>query len=247
MLYNPRTMQKFLGKRLVLAAALIVIVAVGGLWVWDTYTAGRPNSDKPALVLWVDRGIQEGSLPIFLQRVEDLKAELSAADSEGRRDISIYLRLGNAYYTLGELGLAAENYREILRTHPQDGPAHENLAQALVEMGDFEGAENHWREAIRYSGTEQSYLKLAAFLTEQYPGRADEVLEILEAGVADNKQTPAFMVAIGNWYRARGQLEQAISHYEVADRLLGGNASIQIEIQQMREELNQKFLKENQE
>ena len=150
-------------KSIALAVAALIILIVGGLWAWDTYEAGKPASNKRPLVTWVDRGIQEESLPIFLQRVEDLKAELAAADAEGRRDVTIYLRLGNAYYTLGELGKAAENYREILRTNPQDSPAHENLAQALVEMGDFAGAEAEWRLAIQYGGTEQSYLKLAAF------------------------------------------------------------------------------------
>ncbi len=233
-------------KSIALAVAALIILIVGGLWAWDTYEAGKPASNKRPLVTWVDRGIQEESLPIFLQRVEDLKAELAAADAEGRRDVTIYLRLGNAYYTLGELGKAAENYREILRTNPQDSPAHENLAQALVEMGDFAGAEAEWRLAIQYGGTEQSYLKLAAFITENYSARMDEVLTILEEGVADNQQTPGFMVAIGNWYRAKGKLPEAISHYRVADRLVGGkNAALRAEIAAMEQELNQAFQQQN--
>ncbi|MFH1405137.1 MAG: tetratricopeptide repeat protein [Patescibacteria group bacterium] len=211
-------MKKLTSKQITLIIAILVIIVVGGLWVFDSYKARHPQEDKngKTLITYVDRGIKEEDLPIFQQRVEDIKAELEQAQSEGKVPPSIYLRLGNAYYTLGDLGNAKENYDKILAEYPQDGPAHENLGQALLEMGDPDGALAHWKESLEYVNNEITYFKLADLFAEHFPNRSEEALKLLEYGVENIGQTPGLMVALGNWYKDNGDIERAVSHYKVA-------------------------------
>ena len=43
-------------------------------------------------------------------------------------------------------------YEEVLRKNPDDPYAHLNLGVALEKLGDKEGAERHYREALRLGG-----------------------------------------------------------------------------------------------
>lgn len=47
------------------------------------------------------------------------------------------LGAGNSAYTLGQLGAAAQAYTAATQAHPRDGDAWNNLAQVLLDQGDY--------------------------------------------------------------------------------------------------------------
>lgn len=208
-------------KRLILwVAALAIVLIVGGFW-WASSQGGlqptAPRSDSFQEV--VDRGMTEEVEVFLTEKVERLQGELTQKETAGESVLETRLLLGNTYYSMGQLGLAVEQYEVILDENPLDIAARENLGQAFAEGGDYVRAEAVWREVIALTGSEVTYLRLAQLITEQFPERLEEVGPLMEQGVAHIGQTPGLLVALGNWYKEKGMLDEAVSHYEVAYRL----------------------------
>jgi hypothetical protein len=74
--------------------------------------------------------------------------------------------LGNAYYQSAELGKAAQSYTQVLSRHPRYAPAHNNLAQVLMEQGKLDSAKKHAQIAVTIGGDHQ----------QQYQSTLDEIL-----------------------------------------------------------------------
>lgn len=226
-------MKRFVG----IGISLLVIGAVVVVWYVESRPSAGPKDPTQTITQVVDRGISPEDLPIFEQRVVDLQTELEEKQAAGEPVIGIYLRLGNAYYGLGQLGKAVEAYNEILKTHPKDGAALENKAQALSEMGDGEGAKVAWYAALAIDPREDTYLKLVTYLSSKEPtSSGEEVIRLLEEAVQNNGQTPGLMVALGNAYRREGNFQQAVTYYELAVQLSPDDASIQEELAAIRNE-----------
>lgn len=62
------------------------------------------------------------------------------------------LALGNAYYRLGQLGLAQGHYRQATVDHPEAADAWNNLAQVLFEQGQANEAARAVRRAVALGG-----------------------------------------------------------------------------------------------
>ncbi|TAK03549.1 tetratricopeptide repeat protein [Patescibacteria group bacterium] len=221
-------------KQLLVIVSAAVVVIVGGLWAGKSWRATHPAA--PALLELVDRGIDAENMAKFEERI----AAQEAAVAEGERDISELLVLGNLYYSVGDLKKAAAAYRDILSSNPNDSAAHENLAQALIEMGDYAGAEAQLRAAADVSAYEPTYLKLADLIDEHFPARRAEIQVILEAAIGNLGQTPGLLTRLGKWYADNGMLKEAISHYEVARQLAPDDQAIQAEIERLEAEQRKK-------
>lgn len=74
--------------------------------------------------------------------------------------------LGNIYYQTGVLDKAAESYTQILSRHPDYAPAHNNLAQVMMDQGKLEKAKKHAEIAVSLGGRHQ----------QQYQLTLDEIL-----------------------------------------------------------------------
>jgi hypothetical protein len=74
--------------------------------------------------------------------------------------------LGNAYYQSTEPEKAAESYSQVLSRHSEYAPAHNNLAQVMMELGKLETARKHAQIAVTIGGDHQ----------QQYRSTLDEVL-----------------------------------------------------------------------
>lgn len=64
------------------------------------------------------------------------------------------LRMGYANLQLGNdlFNEAANTYRQIVQMHPEYAPAHNNLAHALIELGQFDEATLHAEQAVKFGG-----------------------------------------------------------------------------------------------
>jgi tetratricopeptide (TPR) repeat protein len=64
--------------------------------------------------------------------------------------------LGNALYQSGVLAKAAASYNNVLSRHPNYAPAHNNLAQVLMELGKLADAKKHAEKAVSLGGNHLS-------------------------------------------------------------------------------------------
>ncbi len=226
--FNPKWIK-------VIAAALAILILVA-LWFLKPSPASAPNGTKvpgnesgtidASIQSVVDRGMtpeQETTLAGKIAAAEKIVGDNEAA---GTRDISMILPLANLYYQAGELETAAKWYNDILRTNPNDPPALENLAQAQIEMGAWNGAKASLEKVADLEAYEPTYLKLVDLIAEHFPDENARIQTILESAIANLGQTPGLLTALGDWYAARGKLDEAISHYEVARVLSPKDTSI---------------------
>ena len=219
-----------------LITGLIFLIVIGLMWRFsknNQLLSSEPDASE--FVTWVDRGIPESIAAELELRIQTLEASLEANTNE-KKDISQILELGNLKYTYGDLAGAKEQYERILLTHPTDAPAHENLGQTLLEMGDVAQAEEHWRAAIASSPYEVTYIKLADLIDASFFERHAEIQPLLEEAIATLGQSPALLVRLGNWYRQEKDFERALSHYQVALRLQPENTSLIQLINEVKEE-----------
>ncbi len=219
----------FTPKRLLVLLAALVIIVVGLFMFRDRFLPGgtSPDGNTTPLVTWVDRNLDPDVKAEFEVRISTLEAAMQS-DSTLANDIGEMLQLANLKYAYGDLAGAKEWYEKILATHPNDAPAHENLAQTLLEMGDYAGAETHWRAALTTNPYEVTYIKLADLIRDHFPERQAEIQTLLEDAIATLGQTPGLLVRLGQWYEANGDYESALSHYHVAKQLSPDDTSIDI-------------------
>ena len=217
----------------VTVVAAIVLISVG-FFAWRQTAARRDGGEPPKeLVEQVDRGMSAEGRALFEEKVRTLENELSEKQAKGERDVNLLLRLGNAYYTVGALKRAAEPYRDILSTNPNDAPALENLGQTQVEMQDYEGAYESWRRAVNIEPYETTYMRLIDLIDEYLPEYRPQIKEISEAAIANIGQTYGMMIRFGDWYASEEQYDRAVSHYEVALQL-NENAEARKQLEEYR-------------
>ncbi len=225
-------MKEFNPKWIKIIAAILIIVILGGVWIYRAATSGTkvpgkdlvPNSDSITTV--VDRGMSVEQMKAFTDKIAPLEAQIADNEKNGKRDTSLVLELANLYYETGDLQKASDTYRDILRTNPTDPPALENLAQAQIEMGDFVGAKASLIKVSDLEAYEPTYLKLVDLINQHFPEDDAKIQTILEAAIANLGQTPGLLTALGDWYASHDKLDEAISHYEVAHTLSPKDTSI---------------------
>lgn len=233
--YDRFAMKDFNPKWIKIIAAVLIVLGLGGYWAWTTFGPSEPApADEPALTTTVDRGMSEEQLQGFRDRIAEFETTVAENETNGTRDISVILSLANLYYQIGELETAATWYRDILRTHPQDAPALENLAQAQLEMDDWTGAELSLRAAANVSAYEPTYIKLADLIDEHFPERRAEIQGVLETAIANLGQTSGLLARLGKWYADEGTLDEAISHYQVALQIDPDNSAIEEELARLK-------------
>jgi tetratricopeptide (TPR) repeat protein len=207
-------------KAILTAVAAFILILIG-FFAWRQSAAWKDGGSflGPQYLERVDRGMSAEDRAKFDGQILEMQATIEKQIQENKRDVSYILALGNLYYTIGELKLAEEQYRDILSTLPNDAPALENLGQVQLEKGDYEGAEESWLKAVSASPYELTYLRLADLIRERIPEHKDRLKPLLENAVANLGQTYALMIRLGDWYAADGQYDRAVSHYEVALQL----------------------------
>ncbi len=210
--------------------ALVILLALAGFVIAERQHGGKP---RHVLRETVDRGLSPDMKKQFETKLEETLAEIKKTESAGGRDISQYLVLGNAYYSLGRLGEAASAYRTILSTNPNDAPSLQNLGQAELEMGDEAGAEDSWSRSLRIDQNEDYYIRLANVIDTYAPRRPEDVRKTLENGITAIGQTYGLLYRLAQWYEKQGEWDSAASHYEVAQQL-AGDKSLQKKIEEMR-------------
>lgn len=233
-------MKEFNPKWIKIVAAVLIIVILGGVWMYRDATNGTKvpgDGSEPvvtSIVGVVDRGMSPEQEQLFRDRIAEFEATVAKNEAEGTRDIGQILQLGNLYYTVGDLETAASWYENILKTNPEDSPALENIGQVQFEMGNFAAAETSWLKAVDIAANEMIYIKLADLIEERFPEQNAKIQGLLETAIANNGQTVGLLVRLGQWYADREMYDEAISHYQVAKQLDPGTQGIAAEIDELK-------------
>jgi tetratricopeptide (TPR) repeat protein len=225
-------------KYVLLGFAAVIVVVVGGLMFERSWRLTHSGTATPQnLVLHVDRGLSPADKAALQARIDAEVAAIAADDKAGTPDLTKVLLLGNYYYEIGDLDNAAKTYRSILATHPKDTPSYENLGQVQLEEGDYAGAEASWKAAVDISPYEPTYLKLVDLIDKHFPDQNASIETILESAIGNLGQTPGLLTRLGDWYAEKGNLQEAISHYEVAHQLAPDDTSIAATLTSLRAKL----------
>lgn len=223
----PTKPRRFTLKRSALAVAALVVAVFAFLTLQNhgNVTPTPTPVNTPVLVTFVDRNLDPDVKAEFELKIQTLEAAMNS-DSQAAADVGQMLQLANLKYAYGDLAGSKEWYEKILALHPEDDAANENLGQTLLEMGDYAGAESHWREALKTNQSETTYIRIADLIAEHFPDRQAEIQPFLEDAIATIGQTPGLLVRLGQWYEANGQYDEALSHYHVAKQLSPDDSSI---------------------
>jgi len=123
----------------------------------------------------------------------------------------IYSDLGFIEARLGNPDAALADYRKALALDPSCASAHFNLAVAMVQAGDLEEAESHYRQALPGRPTAETHNGLGYVLSRQ--DKTDEAIaEFRKAVEVDPKYTPAYNNLAEALVR-QGKLQEAADYY----------------------------------
>jgi len=186
--------------------------------------AAKARPEDPAV------RIQLGQVLFLVGREEEGLAQLEAvAAAEGlEEDLPLLIRLGEAYLRCGRNDEAEALYREALGRFPYQHDLNVAFADAKRAQGDLEGALAIYLSEIRY----------AAPGTEEFLGLRERLTSVLEAaGAGWIAESDAFFadahrgrpvrdvrLAVGNWLRGRGLLDEAAAEMRVVAALSPGSA-----------------------
>jgi predicted Zn-dependent protease len=127
--------------------------------------------------------------------------------------------LGSVYVALKEPARGREALERHLAKHPDDGWSHLALGKALADAGDSGAALVEFQRAMSLDPDLDEAHRLAGIALGRKGDQAEGFYHLAVAS------------------RLRGELEQALSHFERTDRLLTPGSARQVEVEQAIEEL----------
>jgi len=87
-----------------------------------------------------------------INRWQDANTAYNTALKRWPGNLIAQMGLGNSYYRLKNLPASEQAFRSASIEHPDFGPAHNNLAQVLLEQGKILEAKSHVQRAIDIGG-----------------------------------------------------------------------------------------------
>ena len=99
------------------------------------------------------------SAVLGLEKAHQFQAAVSGyrtALTRWPQSLTARMGMGNSYYALGDFMNAEHAFKEIIRLHPRAGAAYNNLAQILMERGQYSEALEMARKAVTLGGPSQA-------------------------------------------------------------------------------------------
>ncbi len=129
-------------------------------------------------------------------------------------DPEIHAALGWTLFQLERPAEAIEAYRFALSKKPDDARTHNNLALALLEVGDLGGAAQHFQASLALEPRCEIYADLG--LLQDLTGREDLARQSYEAGFALNETCYEPRMNLASMLVEDGEYEEAAIHYAKA-------------------------------
>ncbi len=120
--------------------------------------------------------------------------------------------------------LVAEYSRQLMKISPDDPWNWGTLGDAMVEMGDYNGAAEAYQKMVTLRPDLASYNRAAwfRFLLGDMAGAIDIMKKAIAAGNPRSENTAWCLVELGHGYIKNGQYDEAEKAYEASTRVFPG-------------------------
>jgi tetratricopeptide (TPR) repeat protein len=151
----------------------------------------------------------------------DLSHALTLAEraaDELPREPDVLIALGNVYDLRGELEKAADAFRRSIEHAPDSALAHYDLGAVLERLGDEDGAEAAYRDAMAIEVDGCTMFEAAAALGAllRRTGRLDEAASVYDAYLDEDPINVDILVEHGICLSDLEELEDAVERFELA-------------------------------
>jgi len=135
--------------------------------------------------------------------------------------------LGDAHAAIRNLPLSISFYQQAINIRPNYIRAHTHLAFILRQLGQVEGAIEHFEHVIKQTPTNIHALIGLSQIRSTHPDaavrNAAEALKLAENAFRYTQGTnPQVLMALGDAFASNGQFDKAIQAGEAAVQLMGG-------------------------
>lgn len=173
----------------------------------------------------------------FDHRISVGEAAIEAREAAGQENMNIVFAVANDADFIGDLVRGREGYEAFLQLNPISYVAWSNYGSVLDRMGDTEGADEAYWQALNLNASAGQFDKYVRFLERNNAdGVYDERLkEIYELSITVLGQEVWNMKGLAEWYLGQGDCEEAVDHYEVALQLAPDDPGLQNDLDEAKE------------
>ncbi len=197
------------GKSLLVIIIIVLILVLAALGFWKKNAIIDKFTHKKVIIKE-----QQGTnalLDQYKNNLQDLKTKAeNSSDSNNLQNYAV------AQYATGDLAGAEVTYRKQINVDANNAVAHNNLANALRDQGNYEEAVKEYQQAIKLNPkSTTSYINLANMY--QYSlGKTDNAIAVYKDGIDHNADSVDLYVLLGNIYLSNDSKENAEKYFQKA-------------------------------
>ncbi|MGO9258021.1 MAG: M56 family metallopeptidase [Bryobacteraceae bacterium] len=174
--------------------------------------ARRPERQDLQLALG-NAAVRAGKYDMAISGYEKL---LNSLDKNAQQRGDLYLRIGETYRRMGDLGNAIVNLRKALEIQPENTMAAITLALVLDASGQTLEAEQTYRKVLALDSNNAVALNNLAFLLAKRGGDLDRALAYAQQARQSLPEMTEVIDTLGTIYLARKSGEQAFDAFREA-------------------------------
>ena len=157
----------------------------------------------------------------YIERAEKLVAHTLSAEGNNYEAMRLRSEIGLERHHFAEV---AGYSREMIRVAPDDAWNWGTLGDALMELGQYDGAADAYQTMMSLRPNQSSYNRASYYrwIMGDAEGAIKIMRQAIDAGSPAPENTAWCLVDLGNLYFRTGRLEQAAESYATALRTFGG-------------------------
>lgn len=157
----------------------------------------------------------------YLDRASQIVGNVISADSSNYEALRLRSEIELERHHFKQV---AEYSRQLMNISANDPWNWGTLGDALVEMGDYDGAAEAYQKMVVLRPDLASYNRAAwfRFLSGDMPGAIEIMQKAINAGSPSSENTAWCLVELGHLYLKNGQPDQAENAYQASVRVFPG-------------------------
>jgi tetratricopeptide (TPR) repeat protein len=130
--------------------------------------------------------------------------------------VEVHISLGNILAAQGKYDEAVIHYSKALQIAPDSAEVHNNLGAALIREGKIDAGVVHFSEALRIRPDYVDAQNNLKNVLEAQERITDKAIKKIQESLNTAQENPALYYQLGNLYRKKGKLNEAIDQYKKA-------------------------------